>query len=631
MYLPNIGWYSVPTHGQFLAVSQMSMCKLPNDDLIVGFGYGPEGYALRFLQLSVKDLEWRSLCDVRSFNVLRRVNCSISYYENGIYVFGGRSESNTFPNELWRFDLTTHKFKLVKTNSKNLKGRYGHTSIVYEDKMYIFGGVDKDFTKMGLLVFDFLKGEWITEPKTAGTPISDRSGHSACLYKYFMVIYGGEDSEIELSNELRMLDLINMTWDDGGEMYGEIPDRVKGHSSVVFKDSMVIFGGENVFGEVNNKTYSFNLALSQWTRLDDATETTDVLSQFDPNSNSESNSEKEIQTVNKEKLGNKKTNQSKKPKIQTKTNKNEKDSKSLKGFQIGKQFGIIDKFQFDPITQSQKIDSVPQPRVYHSSVLTESYMIVIGGMQTTKNNKFKYFDDIHVFRFEEELIRDMQKLLKKGIVADLELEPLGLNTLKAHSFMVNARVGSEKINSFIINSREVTESVLQTILYYLYTDILLIKNKSEKKQILKFAKELEWQQLIERMESKNSKEEKRKNEKKFIEDMEKLIEVQEGKDVTIIVNNKDNKRIQMKVHRAMLCLRLGGDFLKLKTDIIDDKTGLSEKALNIMIRYIYTGVIANWSVIFAKQMANFLVGFRIHESREIMIHCRKKEMIALNN
>ncbi|KAJ6226143.1 kelch repeat domain [Anaeramoeba flamelloides] len=631
MYLPNIGWYSVPTHGQFLEVSQMSMCKLPNEDLIVCFGYGPEGYALRFMQLSVKDLEWRSLCDVSSFNVLRRVHCSTSYYENGIYVFGGRSESNTLPNELWRFDLTTHKFKLIKTNSKNLKGRYGHTSIVYEDKMYIFGGIDKDFMKTGLLVFDFLKGEWITDPETAGTPISDRSFHSACLYKYFMVIYGGEDSETELSNEVRMLDLINMTWDDGGEMYGEIPDRVKGHSSVVFKDSMVIFGGENVFGEANNKTYSFNLALSQWTRLDDATETTESLVQFDENSNSEPsselNSEQEFKTVNRFNLDLKNNNKNK----NKNDNDDDNDNKNLKGLQIIKQFGIIDKFKFSSVTQSQKIDSIPQPRVYHSSVLTESYMIVIGGMRTTRNNKFKYFNDIHVFRFEGELIRDMQKLLKKEIVADLELEPLGLNTLKAHSFMVNARVGSEKINSFITNSREVTESVLQTILYYLYTDILLIKNKSERKQILKFAKELDWQKLINRMESKNSKEEKRKNEKKFVEDMEKLIEEQDGKDVTIIANNKDKKRIQVKVHRAMLCLRFGGDFLKLNTDKIDDKTGLSEKALNILIRYIYTGVIANWSVDFARQMANFLIGFGVHESREIMVHCRKKEMIALKN
>lgn len=56
--------------------------------------------------------------------------------------------------------------------------------------MYIFGGKDEDNKKLNdLWCFDFEQAVW-NEVPALNAP-SPRSGHSVCVYKDFMVIFGG--------------------------------------------------------------------------------------------------------------------------------------------------------------------------------------------------------------------------------------------------------------------------------------------------------------------------------------------------------------------------------------------------------------------------------------------------------
>ena len=62
-------------------------------------------------------------------------------YKNCLYIYGGKNLNRSF-NELWECNLSTLKFKQLSENINiKLQNRSGHSAIVYKDYMLIFGGI----------------------------------------------------------------------------------------------------------------------------------------------------------------------------------------------------------------------------------------------------------------------------------------------------------------------------------------------------------------------------------------------------------------------------------------------------------------------------------------------------------
>lgn len=85
-----------------------------------------------------------------------------------LYIFGGIDLSKDYLDTLWQVDLSqlfefvpgetdTHMnpvwHKMKTSGISKPKAMAGHTSVVHEDKMYLFGGIskDKECTDMYLL------------------------------------------------------------------------------------------------------------------------------------------------------------------------------------------------------------------------------------------------------------------------------------------------------------------------------------------------------------------------------------------------------------------------------------------------------------------------------------------------
>jgi hypothetical protein len=70
--------------------------------------------------------------------------------------------------------------------------RFGHSQVVFEDKVYLFGGWDGKYTLNDLWEFDPISMKWNLILKHCS--VAPRYRHSAVCYKNFMVIFGGVDS-----------------------------------------------------------------------------------------------------------------------------------------------------------------------------------------------------------------------------------------------------------------------------------------------------------------------------------------------------------------------------------------------------------------------------------------------------
>jgi hypothetical protein len=149
----------------------------------------------------------------------KRSYFSAVQYEDGIFVFGGNKEVKSFEeseeleeyswNDMWSISLKDFACSKVKYSSKVVpKGRSDHTSVVYEDYMYIFGGSYDmvEETKSELFWrFHFPTKSWnkMPLPKRGKFP-RPRKSHTACVYKVFIRPYISLQRTHSLCMEVRL-------------------------------------------------------------------------------------------------------------------------------------------------------------------------------------------------------------------------------------------------------------------------------------------------------------------------------------------------------------------------------------------------------------------------------------------
>jgi N-acetylneuraminic acid mutarotase len=64
-----------------------------------------------------------------------------------------------------------------------------HTSTLYENKLYIFGGYDGKKNHCNLRIFDTQENCWLKSLKPGGTPPQGRNGHTATLVSKFFLSF----------------------------------------------------------------------------------------------------------------------------------------------------------------------------------------------------------------------------------------------------------------------------------------------------------------------------------------------------------------------------------------------------------------------------------------------------------
>ena len=94
---------------------------------------------------------------------------------------------------------------------------------------------------------------------------SKRWGHSAVLHKNSMIIFGGRHSLRILSN-IYSLDFVTLSWSKI-EPYSKAPQARDSHSAIIYKDTdMIIFGGNGLSGKMKD-LWNFNFTIKKWTEI----------------------------------------------------------------------------------------------------------------------------------------------------------------------------------------------------------------------------------------------------------------------------------------------------------------------------------------------------------------------------
>jgi len=162
-------------------------------------------------------------------------------YQNQMYIFGGWNGHKSL-NDLYSLNLDTLEWRQIKSEGGPSIRRM-HSAVVYKDSMYLFGGFDESrpaHSYNELFSFDFQTETWKTVPCKGIIP-KGRSRAAATVVGNNMYIIGGWD-RVSHFGEVQRLDLDTHTWT---QEKTDINLKIAQQSCALVDNSwMVMFGGK---------------------------------------------------------------------------------------------------------------------------------------------------------------------------------------------------------------------------------------------------------------------------------------------------------------------------------------------------------------------------------------------------
>lgn len=130
------------------------------------------------------------------------------------YLYGGKdSESN---NSIWKLDLKSMTWKkLIPTVISSISQRYGHTTVYYQKKLFIFGGSCRYmdyYYNPDLEIYNLEDNSWYLPNCFTKSTLKLRKNHIAQVVGSIMLIHGGISEEGEYLNDTYMFSLTSLKW-----------------------------------------------------------------------------------------------------------------------------------------------------------------------------------------------------------------------------------------------------------------------------------------------------------------------------------------------------------------------------------------------------------------------------------
>jgi len=179
----------------------------------------------------------------------KRVNHAAVVVGHTIYSFGGYCTDENYsiqrPIDVHILQPDTYRWKVLTFEPGPFVPfqRYGHTCVAYNRYIYLWGGRNDQTACRVLYRFDTKALAW-SKPEVSGSVPGARDGHSAVIIRHKMYIFGGYEEEIGLfSQDVYALDLNTLEW-TFVPAAGTPPFFRDFHTATVYLDRyMLIFGG----------------------------------------------------------------------------------------------------------------------------------------------------------------------------------------------------------------------------------------------------------------------------------------------------------------------------------------------------------------------------------------------------
>ncbi|KDO24144.1 hypothetical protein SPRG_10571 [Saprolegnia parasitica CBS 223.65] len=237
-------WSQVDVNGTLPPRRSGALGVVHENNMYIFGGYdGRDGNY--FNDLFFFNFETRKWSEMPNLSIVKpesRTDHIMVLHASNIYIFGGYNGSSRF-NNMYRYELLEKRWRKMDATGQIPSGRFGHSGAVHEasKRLVIFGGWDGRDTLDDLYEYHLETGVWAVM-KTTGKSPPHRYRHTAVIYEDSMFVFGGVDKAHSRFNDLQRLDLVTNTW---SEVYtsGYVPSSRTFHRAVVVTNRMYLLGG----------------------------------------------------------------------------------------------------------------------------------------------------------------------------------------------------------------------------------------------------------------------------------------------------------------------------------------------------------------------------------------------------
>lgn len=179
----------------------------------------------------------------------KRWGHSVILFENQMFLFGGSGNNNNARNweTIYILNCDTYEWEKVCPNdalgTNTPEPRDSHACVRIGNNMYIFGGSNGENPLNDMFAFNLVSKTWIKIETTGEIP-SPREGHSGvALHDRYFFIFGGWDGKNIFQN-CYLFDYITKKWKMIEYVPGTEPLPRESHSCALLQDNIYIFGGQ---------------------------------------------------------------------------------------------------------------------------------------------------------------------------------------------------------------------------------------------------------------------------------------------------------------------------------------------------------------------------------------------------
>ncbi|GAV64742.1 Kelch_1 domain-containing protein/Kelch_4 domain-containing protein [Cephalotus follicularis] len=247
-------WVTLPVSGSRPSARYKHAAAVVEDKLYIAGGSRNGRYLSDVQVFDLRSLTWSNLELISELNT-DKINGSdvqevlpatsdhsMIKWGTKLLLIGGHSKKSS-DNMLVRFiDLETKLCGIEETSGKVPVARGGHSVTLVGSKLIVFGGEDRSRKLLNdIRVLDLETMTW-DEVEATQTPPAPRFDHTAAIHAdRYLLIFGGCSHSI-FFNDLHVLDLQTMEWSQP-QIQGDTVTPRAGHASITFDENWYIVGG----------------------------------------------------------------------------------------------------------------------------------------------------------------------------------------------------------------------------------------------------------------------------------------------------------------------------------------------------------------------------------------------------
>lgn len=226
------------------------------------------------INLEDKEPRWESV--VPKGTPLRKIAYHAgALLKDNYWFYGGQTATLQSSNVMWKFDVTACKLEIIHLDGNQCPHLESHTCDVYENKMIIFGGHKDKVFNNEVYCFNPETKEFtkLTNNIPAKSKPSARQEHASLIVNDDLYIFGGVGKNDQLFNDLWKFNLKSMAftqinYDSMDKDF--IPGPRFGHSMILDKNQIYIFGGFLGLVNESNELWEYDISQNKYILLHDS-------------------------------------------------------------------------------------------------------------------------------------------------------------------------------------------------------------------------------------------------------------------------------------------------------------------------------------------------------------------------